>query len=129
MIFIEILKKANPEIVFVPFWFDNHSDHRAFNSALRKVAKKKKFKFLVYAYPVWFPVYPNVLMPIGDVWEKKKEAISFYKSQLATRDYIRMSYSLGQYWAEIKRKGLDTVESFFRASFVEYVSLGKKIGI
>ena len=126
---LEIFKKTEPDIVFVPFWFDNHTDHRALNSALRKTAKKKMFNFIVYAYPVWFPVYPNVLVEIEDVWEKKKEAISCYQSQLATRDYIRMSYSLGQYWAETKRKGLGTVESFFRASFAEYVALGKKLGI
>ena len=124
-----LFTKIAPDVVFVPFWFDNHTDHRALNSALRKIAKKKMFNFIVYAYPVWFPVYPNVLIEIGDAWDKKKEAISCYQSQLATRDYIRMSYSLGQYWAETKRKGLDTVESFFRASFAEYVALGKKLGI
>jgi len=124
-----IFKKSAPEIVFVPFWFDNHADHRALNSALRKVGKRKMFHCIVYAYPVWFPLYPNVLIEIGDVWEKKKEAISCYQSQLATRDYIRMSHSLGEFWAETKRKGLGTVESFFRASFAEYISLGKKFGI
>ncbi|MCX5782172.1 MAG: PIG-L family deacetylase [Elusimicrobia bacterium] len=127
--FYSLFKKIDPDIVFVPFWFDNHTDHRAVNSALRKVAKRKTFNFMIYSYPVWFPLYPNVLIDIGDVWEKKKEAIQCYPSQLATRDYVKMSHSLGQYWAEVKGRGLEVVESFFRASFSEYVSLGKKMGI
>jgi LmbE family N-acetylglucosaminyl deacetylase len=122
-----VLEQRKPEIVFLPFWFDNHADHRAVNEALMTAAAKKKFGFMIYAYPVWFPLYPNVLMDIGSAWEKKQEMIRCYPSQLATRDYVKMSQSLGQYWAAVKGHGLEIVETFFRATVEEYVALGKKM--
>jgi LmbE family N-acetylglucosaminyl deacetylase len=125
--FADIIAHKKPDIVFLPFWFDNHTDHRAVNEALLSAATNRKFGFLVYAYPVWFPLYPNVLSDIGTVWERKKDMIRCYQSQLATRDYIKMSESLGRYWAAVKGHGLDMVESFFRASVEEYITLGKKI--
>ena len=124
---ISLFSEKKPDIVCLPFYIDNHQDHRAVNEALLRVAEKKKFDFLVYAYPVWSPLYPTVLIDTGSAWETKKTAISCYRSQLATRDYITMSYSLGQYWAKVKGRDLEVVETFFRASFSEYISLGRKL--
>jgi LmbE family N-acetylglucosaminyl deacetylase len=123
------LDETKPEIVFVPFWIDNHTDHRAVNTALAALSKKKRYQFLIYAYPVWFPLYPNVLSDISNEWEAKKKAISCYRSQLATRDYITMSRSLGQYWACVKGRGISVAETFFKSTVQEYVALGKKLGM
>jgi LmbE family N-acetylglucosaminyl deacetylase len=122
-----ILKERQPDILFVPFLFDNHQDHRAVNEALIKGYSRHAFDCMVYAYPVWFPLHPNVVIDIGPVWATKKQAIECYPSQLATRDYVTMSHALGQYWARVKGHGLDVVESFFRATLTEYISLGKKM--
>lgn len=123
----EVFEKKEPEIVFVPFVIDNHADHRAVNEALVRVRKLKRFDFIVYAYPVWFPLYPNVLVDIGAAWPAKEKAIRCYASQLATRDYVAMSRSLGQYWAKVKGRELEVVETFFRASFDEYAALAGKM--
>ncbi|MBM4024122.1 MAG: hypothetical protein FJ280_01785 [Planctomycetes bacterium] len=125
--FVEIFEERRPDVVLLPFWLDNHVDHRAVNQALLRLAGKKTFRFMVYAYPVWFPLHPNLLIDIGPVWEEKKRAILCYRTQVATRDYVRMSGSLGQYWAVVKGRNLEMVESFFRATFSEYVSMGRKI--
>jgi N-acetylglucosamine malate deacetylase 1 len=121
-----VIREKKPEIVFVPFFIDNHDDHRALNKGLAKACAKGSNNFMVYAYPVWFPLYPNVLIDIGDVWETKKQAIECYKSQTATRDYVKMAKSLGEYWAEVKGRGLKVAETFFRASAKEYCSLVRK---
>lgn len=122
----EIFDEVKPDIVFLPFFLDNHTDHRALNAALVSISEKRKYSFLIYAYPVWLPVYPNVIIDIGSVWENKKKAIECYRSQLATRDYVTMSHALSQYWAHVKGHGLELVETFFRATFSEYISLYKK---
>lgn len=124
---LKIFDEGKPEILFVPFMIDNHIDHIAINQILVGISNIKKFNFLIYAYPIWLPLYPNVLIDISSVWEKKKEAINCYKSQLATRDYIKMSYSLGKYWATVKGRNLEVVETFFRASFNEYTKLCKGV--
>jgi LmbE family N-acetylglucosaminyl deacetylase len=122
----DVFEERAPDIVLVPFWLDNHVDHRAVNKALFQVAKKRTFPCMIYSYPIWFPLHPNVLIDISPVWEQKKEAILSYASQIATRDYIKISHGLGQYWAGVKGRG-QVSESFYRATFSEYISLGKKI--
>jgi LmbE family N-acetylglucosaminyl deacetylase len=121
------LRERRPDVLFVPFWFDNHVDHRAVNQALIVGYARGSFDCMVYAYPVWFPLHPNLLIDIGSSWDVKKRAIECYPSQLATRDYVTMSRALAQYWARVKGRRLEVVETFFRATLAEYVSFGKKL--
>lgn len=122
-----VINDYKPEIVFIPFLLDNHKDHRATNDAIAECLKKLKSEFLIYAYPVWLPVFPNVLIDISDVWQVKKSAIECYQTQLATRDYVALAEGLAKYWAIIKGRGLKYVESYFRATSTEYLNLWKKI--
>lgn len=117
----------NPEIVFIPFLLDNHKDHRLVNEILVESTKIKKVDFLVYSYPVWFPVFPNVLIDISEEWEMKKKLIELYQSEIATRDYVAMAESLAKYWAVVKGRNIKYVETFFRASISEYSNLWQKI--
>jgi len=122
----EVLEERRPDVLLLPFWLDNHVDHRAVNRALIEVARKGRPSCMVYSFPIWFPLHPNVLIDVGPVWEQKKKAILCYASQVATRDYVKICHGLGQYWSGIKGRG-ELPESFFRATFSEYVSLGRKI--
>lgn len=121
----ETVAAVKPDIIMVPFVLDNHADHRAVNTALGRL---KGFDGMVYAYPVWMPVYPNVIVDIsGEPWAAKQKLIGCYKSQLASRDYIRMTRGTGEYWAEVKGRGIAMAEPFFRASFGGYLKLIKRI--
>lgn len=122
-----ILRKVKPDVVFLPFWFDNHQDHRAVSMALINIKKKIRLNFMVYAYPVWSPLNPNCLVDISDVWEQKKMAIECYKTQTVSRNYVKIAKGLNSYWGEIKRPGMQYAEVFFKATIDEYVLLGKKI--
>lgn len=124
---IALFEKTKPEIVFLPFWFDNHPDHRAVSKALIKIKKKIDPNIMIYAYSVWAPLNPNCIIDISDVWDDKKKAIECYKTQTKSRDYIKIAKGLNQYWAEIKTPGMKYAEAFFRATLQEYISLGKKI--
>ncbi|MCL2389658.1 MAG: PIG-L family deacetylase [Elusimicrobia bacterium] len=122
-----LFNQIEPDIVFMPFWFDNHKDHQAVSKALIKISKKISLDFMVYAYPVWLPIYPNVLIDISDEWKAKKAAIECYKTQLTGRDYVRIAKASAEYWAEVKKPKSGYFEAFFRASAKEYIRLGKKI--
>ncbi|MBN1823578.1 MAG: PIG-L family deacetylase [Endomicrobiales bacterium] len=124
---MQIVAEKKPDIIFLPFVLDNHADHRAANSAFLKAHDRNKFSCMVYAYPVWMPLYPNVLIDIGGAWDKKKEAIECYKSQLETRDYVKMAGSLGEYWAGVKGHGFKMLESYYRASAAEYAKMVQKL--
>ncbi|MDR1695573.1 MAG: PIG-L family deacetylase [Endomicrobium sp.] len=123
----KLLYKVKPEIVFLPFWFDKHEDHRAVSKALIKIRKKIKTGFMVYAYSVWAPLNPNVIFDISAEWEIKKKAIECYRTQTASRDYVKIARSINEYWGEIKSPGMQYAEAFFKATSEEYISLGKKI--
>lgn len=122
----QTLDEVKPDVVFIPFMLDNHSDHRAASAALAE-ARPADESFMVYAYPVWLPLYPNVLVDVSRQQDTKEKAIGCYKSQLATRDYVKLSRSLGGYWASVKGRGMEAAESFFRATYSEYRSLVKKL--
>jgi LmbE family N-acetylglucosaminyl deacetylase len=121
-----VIDETRPDVVFIPFILDNHTDHRAANAALAAGGFKWD-GFMVYAYPVWLPLYPNVIVDISAEWPVKEKAINCYKSQLATRDYVKMSRSLGEYWAAVKGRDISVAETFFKATYAEYKALYKKI--
>jgi LmbE family N-acetylglucosaminyl deacetylase len=125
--FTSVFKKSNPDVIFLPFMLDNHADHIAISRAFVKSYKQNPIDCLVYAYPVWGTLMPNTICDITGVWEDKKRAIECYKSQTATRDYVKMASSIAQFWAIVKGKNIDYAETFFKSTSKEYVSLVKRV--
>ena len=125
--FTELFNRVKPEIVFLPFMIDNHQDHVAISKAFVKANKIKTLNCMVYAYSVWTTLIPNVIFDISEQWELKKQAIEYYKTQTATRDYVTMASSISKYWSVVKGKNTQYCEAFFKATSSEYVSLVKKI--
>lgn len=122
-----VINNVSPDIIFLPFWFDKHDDHRAVSKVLIDIKQEISLNFMIYSYAVWSTLNPNCLFDISDTWELKKKAIECYKTQIATRDYVRIAQGLNQYWGEIKSPGMQYAETFFKATAKEYISLGKKI--
>ncbi len=125
--FTELFNRVEPEIVFLPFMIDNHQDHVAISRAFSKAYKTKAVNCFVYAYSVWTTLIPNVIVDISEQWEQKKQAIEYYKTQTATRDYVTMASSISKYWSIVKGRNTQYCEAFFKATSSEYVSLVKKI--
>ncbi|MGE4384596.1 MAG: PIG-L deacetylase family protein [Endomicrobiaceae bacterium] len=125
--FTELFARVRPDIIFVPFLIDNHQDHVAISKALLKSYKQNKTDAIVYAYSVWTTLIPNLIVDVSDVWKEKTKAIDCYKTQTATRDYIKMALSIAQYWSVVKGKNTTHCEAFFKASMQEYVSFVKKV--
>jgi LmbE family N-acetylglucosaminyl deacetylase len=124
---VMLINKVKPNVVFLPFFFDKHVDHIAVSRALFNIKSKIKLKFMIYAYSVWSPLNPNCLFDISDVWELKKKAIECYKTQIITRDYVRIAQGLNQYWGELKEHGMQYAETFLMLTVEEYISLWRKV--
>ena len=120
-----VIKQQKPDVVFAPFWLDNHADHRAASSALAKLGKK--YDFIVYSYGVWLPIYPNVLIDCSKNWSSKMAAIGCYKSQLKDRDYLALADGISKYWACVKGHGIINAEVFFVSTIKEYAAMQKRI--
>ena len=125
--FTELFNRVKPEIVFLPFMIDNHQDHVAISRAFVKAYKNRTINCLIYAYSIWTTLIPNVIFDISEQWEQKKQAIEYYKTQTATRDYVTMASSISKYWSVVKGRNTQYCEAFFKATSSEYVSLVKKI--
>ncbi|MDR1417857.1 MAG: PIG-L family deacetylase [Endomicrobium sp.] len=122
-----VLNAVKPEAIFLPFFFDKHDDHIAISWALNKIKKKINLDFIVYAYSVWSPLNPNCLFDISKEWDIKRQAIECYKTQLVTRDYIKIAQGLNQYWGEVKERGMMYAEVFLKMTVQEYISFWNKV--
>lgn len=100
----EVLEKAAPEVLYVPFPHDLHLDHKVLFYAFSVAWRPHKFTGQqvreVYAYETvsethWNPAYleqgftPNVYVDVSDTLEKKLEAMSCYESQLQDEPHAR----------------------------------------
>lgn len=100
----EILQEVQPEILYVPFPFDLHLDHRAifyaFSVAWRPHSTVGRGLREIYAYETlsethWNPAYleasftPNVFVDVTNTLPKKLEAMACYKSQLQEPPHAR----------------------------------------
>ena len=120
---IQILKKSNPDIVYLPWFFDNHFDHLNTNKVFFESCKNYGFDFNICAYEVWTPLIPNIIVDIGDVFELKQKALLCFKSQLRYNDYIRIFTGLNMYNTRYNLNGESYAEAFLYLSAREYFKL------
>jgi LmbE family N-acetylglucosaminyl deacetylase len=90
----DVLVKLQPDIVYLPFYLEEHPDHRAASRVLLDAAAGTSLQFQCMGYEVWTPLFPNCLVRINDTVETKKQAIQEYRSQLLQSDYLHASIGL-----------------------------------
>lgn len=89
-----ILIEHRPDIVYLPFWLEEHADHRAASRVLLDAAAGAAVDFRCMGYEVWTPLFPNCLVDIGQVLTTKKSALAHYASQLDQGDYLHTAIGL-----------------------------------
>lgn len=117
-----LISGYKPEIVYLPSLFDRHNDHLAINHCLSGLYEKYSYDFTVYAYEVWTTLTPNIIVDISDTIEKKKEALTKYKSQLSSKNWLDAAISLNRYRGVVSGAG-EYAEGFMRYSVKEYIKL------
>ena len=100
------------DYIFVTSRFEKSQDHLHAFYFLRKMIKAQHSKARLIEYEVWVPIPdPQVILDISDVIETKKQALSFYASQLKCYDYVSLACGLNMFrGGRFKRKN---VEAFF----------------
>lgn len=122
-----ILNDYKPEAVFLPFFMDNHHDHRAtsqiFFSAARSLTSS-----MCYSYGIWTPLpTSNIVSDITTSLETKILAINEHKSQLELMDLTEAAKGLSRYYS-ILNGGNGYAELFIACPLNEYRRLGEAIG-
>lgn len=118
-----IIKKINPDLIYLPWFLDNHMDHIATNKLLYKCFKLNNFDFNVCAYEVWTPLIPNLIVDIGPVINIKKKAISCFKSQIKQIDYLSTTMGINKYRSCYNLLGKSYAEVFLYMKAKDYFKL------
>jgi N-acetylglucosamine malate deacetylase 1 len=117
----EILSQHRPELVYLPCFLEEHPDHYAASRILLDATTNLTFGIQCMGYEVWTPLFPNTVIAIDAVVELKREALSHYKSQLTSLDYIHTALGLNSYRsAAFTDPGIRFAEAFFSLPLPQY---------
>ncbi|BAI79870.1 conserved hypothetical protein [Deferribacter desulfuricans SSM1] len=94
-----ILDKIKPNILYIPFWNDVHSDHRVVFNALQPFFKSFRYPFIKKVLMMEIisetdnqfkeTFKPNVFVDISDFIDKKIEIMNIYQSELGEHPFPR----------------------------------------
>jgi N-acetylglucosamine malate deacetylase 1 len=93
----EQLQELKPSIVYLPFFLEEHPDHRAASQLLLAAMNGVELTFQCFGYEVWTPLFPNCFVNIDGTIEKKRRSLNHYQSQLAEADYMHTAVGLNAY--------------------------------
>jgi LmbE family N-acetylglucosaminyl deacetylase len=123
------LTAAQPEILYLPFFLEEHPDHRAASSLLAAAVGGTSLSFRCHAYEVWTPLFPNCFVTIDATIDAKRRALTHYQSQLAEADYLHTSLGLNAYRSSALLEGTCRfAEAFCAVSLHEYLELFRAYG-
>jgi N-acetylglucosamine malate deacetylase 1 len=92
-----ILRLGRFDVCYLPFFLEEHPDHRAASRILLDAARGEERALQCMGYEIWTALFPNCLVNIDETAELKREALSHYRSQLAEADYAHTQFGLNAY--------------------------------
>ncbi len=93
----ELLLRIRPQLVYLPFFLEQHPDHEAASPLLGAAVQGTNLEFRCMSYEVWTPLFPNCFVRIDATLDLKRRALEQYRSQLADADYLHTSLGLNAY--------------------------------
>jgi len=123
----EAVSQVNPDIVYLPFFLDNHPDHQATNNIFIAAFNGHKRELMCYAYEIWTPFIPNCIVDITLYSDVKMESLKRFQSQVRRFNAVGANLGLMKY-RSVMHLGKDGyAECFFRSDFREYARLWKLV--
>jgi N-acetylglucosamine malate deacetylase 1 len=123
------LETAQPQLVYLPSFLEEHPDHRAASALLAEAVGGARLEFRCHAYEVWTPLFPNCFVRIDKTLEAKRRALTHYQTQLAEADYLHTGLGLNAYRSSALLDGsCRYAEAFLAVSLAEYLDLYRSYG-
>lgn len=121
----QLLQQLRPQLLYLPPFYDLHTDHRKTNTLLRLAAPELLADVCVYE--VWSPVQPNVLVNITEHMPRKLQAIRACTSQLDAVPYDKLLLGLNAYRAAMTMvPQVEYAEAFCQMPLTEYFKMWEK---
>lgn len=121
----KVLADFRPDAVFVPYFFDQHPDHRYANHLLAGALPRCGLDLAavcVHAYEAWAFVPPGLVVDITGVLAEKKRLVALYRSQLALTPYLDLVDQLARPRAALAGEGAEAAEFFCPFRAADYVA-------
>lgn len=116
-----ILSEISPDLIYVPSFTDNHSDHYQTNLLLKQVGIGP---CTIAGYEIWTPHIPNRIVDISDEVDRKIKAMREHGSQLNELNYLDGIVSLNRYRACMyPKQRFAYAESFLVLNSSDYFGL------
>ncbi|NRA65421.1 MAG: PIG-L family deacetylase [Pseudobacteriovorax sp.] len=112
------IKEYPPDFIITPFPTDHHRDHQAVGVAVGQALSQVDYQGEIWCYEIWSTIWPNMLLDISDVWEKKKQLIETYQSQVCALPYGEAILGLNRYRG--LKAGIDYAEAYYRCRSKQY---------
>jgi len=92
-----LLEQQKFDVIYLPFFLEEHPDHRAASDLLLDAARGLKLDAQCLGYEVWTTLFPNCLVNIDATVQIKRDALNHYRSQLAEAEYGHTQLGLNAY--------------------------------
>jgi len=119
-----LLVAEKPDVVFVPFINDLHSDHVKTNDLLARALQQSALNTpIIFSYETWAVVPPNCICDTTGSFDDKADALLLYPTAVRVVDYIHMcEYRDGYH--HLKHFGTaGYAEAFYAVTTSEYLKL------
>lgn len=74
----EVIAREHPQMVFAPWWLDDHPDHRAVAAAV--IESDIPDDVLMWFGEIWTPLIPNRIVDITETIELKRRALAAHET-------------------------------------------------
>ena len=93
---VDLIRRARPRVIAIPYWSDRHPDHEAASRVLRRAIFKAGLRRYDTGAEQWRPGWvchyfindgarPSFVVDVSAYYEKKRAALSCYRSQFMDR--------------------------------------------
>lgn len=116
---VSVAQEYGPNIVYLPWQADGHTDHMALHHAVVRGLGRAGFQGHAYGYEVWSPnPRPDVVVDITDFVELKRRALRHYVTQMAYGDLVHMVLGMNSYRSLLLERSGGYGEAFSRVPVV-----------
>lgn len=121
----ELLEEVRPQLVYLPFFWDNQPDHYEINPLFFRAARAAGLPddVVVHAYEIWTPCPASRMVDVSGVFEEKLRALRCHVTALDAVDYTLSVEGLARYRAISMRGGGSHAEGFYHAPWRDYAAL------